>query len=533
MASVSTPFQLIDIWDSHDGTQAQIDAYERSLRTEIDTYESRHPELFAPSRSVFLEGVLQSTDKEDSPYHEALVHPAMFAYSSSAEVNDGPTNVAIIGGGEGATLREILKHKSVQKVKMIEIDQLMVETSKKYLPSWSDCSDIQGSTPSCFDDPRSEILFEDALVWFIHNGNNNNNNNNNNSNTEALQMDNNESSNINDDDDSSDSDDSDDSDDDETTKKQSSSPSNSGAEKELFDVIVMDALDPQEIVEFAGKLYNDNIFAKSLYDSLSDKGILVMQLGSSPELSDPAEEMGMNEKRAQIMNLVEVVGFEQMFVYEESHCGFGSPWSFMVVCKSDDCHSNWYNNPASVDLEVHSRMIPTKSGAPSLKYFDGATMASYQMPSKAWETVYCRRTPRPDSCIYAHGFDKKRSNTPIHNFEVKISGYGENSGRGVYAKKDVHKDTYISLETVVQRVYVNALSSYIVELYASNLDNYSEVEKFTNYMYGYGFETDSKVRFLSCFYQFCLIITVLLTSIDYLLRYILYLIIIIIVFVFV
>ena len=74
-------------------------------------------------------------------------------------------------------------------------------------------------------------------------------------------------------------------------------------------------------------------------------------------------------------------------------------------------------------------------------------------------------------------------------------------------------------------------TSYIVELYASNLENYSEVEKFTNYMYGYGFETDSNVRFLSCFYQFCLIIIVLLTCIDYLLRYILYLIIIIIIFV--
>lgn len=75
--------------------------------------------------------------------------------------------VAIIGGGEGATLMEVLKHNTVEKVQMIEIDEEMVETSRQFLPEWSDCSDIVGSEKWCGDDKRVELYFEDALAWFI------------------------------------------------------------------------------------------------------------------------------------------------------------------------------------------------------------------------------------------------------------------------------------------------------------------------------------------------------------------------------
>jgi spermidine synthase len=104
---------------------------------------------------------MQSTRKGNEAYHEALVHPAMFAHENARRV-------AIIGGGEGATLREILKHKTLNHVKMIEIDGDMIQTSRTYLPDWNQCDDIAGSTYSCFDDPRAEILPEDALAWFIN-----------------------------------------------------------------------------------------------------------------------------------------------------------------------------------------------------------------------------------------------------------------------------------------------------------------------------------------------------------------------------
>lgn len=150
----------MDIWDVIDPRFQDILSYRKSLSND-GSYEATHPELYTPDRRVYLDGTLQSTLKGNEPYHEALVHPGMFTHAN-------PRRVAIIGGGEGATLREVLKHKSIQHVKMIDIDQGMVETSRDHLPMWNICSDIVGSTISCFDDARADVLCEDALAWFIH-----------------------------------------------------------------------------------------------------------------------------------------------------------------------------------------------------------------------------------------------------------------------------------------------------------------------------------------------------------------------------
>lgn len=79
-----------------------------------------------------------------------------------------PTRVAIIGGGEGATLREVLKHNTVEEAIMIEIDQEMVNVSRQYIPEWSDCSDLERSADWCVDDPRASMYYEDAYAWFLN-----------------------------------------------------------------------------------------------------------------------------------------------------------------------------------------------------------------------------------------------------------------------------------------------------------------------------------------------------------------------------
>jgi spermidine synthase len=84
----------------------------------------------------------------------------MFAHKS-------PKRVAIVGGGEGATLREVLKHNTVEKVVMIDIDLQMVTLSREFLPFASDCSKIKNSSKSCFDDVRVETYYQDAFRWFM------------------------------------------------------------------------------------------------------------------------------------------------------------------------------------------------------------------------------------------------------------------------------------------------------------------------------------------------------------------------------
>jgi spermidine synthase len=102
IASVQTPFQRIDIYDVIH-PYGDIDMYEHSFAKDKSSL-AMNPQLVTPERLVFLDGVLQSTRLGIEAYHEALVHPAIFAHP-------GPKRVAIIGGGEGATLHEVLKHK--------------------------------------------------------------------------------------------------------------------------------------------------------------------------------------------------------------------------------------------------------------------------------------------------------------------------------------------------------------------------------------------------------------------------------------
>src|SRR5512135_1061336 len=64
-------------------------------------------------RMLILDGLIQSAEDDEHVYHEALVHPGLIAH-------DGPREVLIIGGGEGATLREVLRHQSVERATMVD-----------------------------------------------------------------------------------------------------------------------------------------------------------------------------------------------------------------------------------------------------------------------------------------------------------------------------------------------------------------------------------------------------------------------------
>ncbi len=103
-------------------------------------------------RTLVLDGKTQSAELDEFVYHEALVQPPMICH-------EGPKSVFIAGGGEGATLREALTHKTVQKAVMVDIDGDVVELCKKHLQAWH-----QGS----FDDPRAELVITDAKEYLVN-----------------------------------------------------------------------------------------------------------------------------------------------------------------------------------------------------------------------------------------------------------------------------------------------------------------------------------------------------------------------------
>jgi len=98
---------------------------------------------------LVLDGKIQSSEADEFIYHEALVHPAMLTHPR-------PERVFIAGGGEGATLREVLAHKTVKRAVMVDIDEEVVSLCRRLLPSWHQ---------KAFDDPRTELHFVDARKY--------------------------------------------------------------------------------------------------------------------------------------------------------------------------------------------------------------------------------------------------------------------------------------------------------------------------------------------------------------------------------
>jgi spermidine synthase len=130
--------------------EAHMHAIRRTIVTEQTEFqEVGLMETALYGKLLLLDGDMQSSQADEFIYHEALVHPAMTSHPS-------PEEVLILGGGEGATLREVLRHKTVKKVIMIDIDRRLVEICKEYMPEWS-----QGS----FSDPRLTLLHADACTW--------------------------------------------------------------------------------------------------------------------------------------------------------------------------------------------------------------------------------------------------------------------------------------------------------------------------------------------------------------------------------
>ena len=98
---------------------------------------------------LVLDGKIQSGAKDEFIYHESLVHPAMLAHPK-------PQNVFIAGGGEGATLRDVLMHKTVNKAVMVDIDEQVVKLCSRYLPTFH---------RGAFKDKRAEVRYEDARKY--------------------------------------------------------------------------------------------------------------------------------------------------------------------------------------------------------------------------------------------------------------------------------------------------------------------------------------------------------------------------------
>lgn len=114
--SGESPFQRIDI---------------------LDTYEF--------GKMLVLYGSIMITEKDEFVYHEMLSHVPLLTHPN-------PKQVLVIGGGDGGTVREVVRHPEVERVTLVEIDEMVVQKAKEYFP------EVAGQ----LDNPRVRVMFEDG-----------------------------------------------------------------------------------------------------------------------------------------------------------------------------------------------------------------------------------------------------------------------------------------------------------------------------------------------------------------------------------
>jgi spermidine synthase len=96
---------------------------------------------------LLLDGLVMTTERDEFTYHEMITHPALFTHPE-------PRRVLVVGGGDGGTIREVLKHQSVEKVTHVEIDGKVIEYSKRFLPQIA----------KELDNPRVEVIVGDGFM---------------------------------------------------------------------------------------------------------------------------------------------------------------------------------------------------------------------------------------------------------------------------------------------------------------------------------------------------------------------------------
>lgn len=122
--------------------EKMIDQYDSPFQR-IEVYQTK-----PFGRMLVLDGVIMCTEWDEHAYHEMLAHVPLFTHPN-------PERVLVVGGGDGGTIREVLKHPTVKEAVLCEIDEHVIRLSKKHLPQMA----------SALDDPRVKIVCEDGAKY--------------------------------------------------------------------------------------------------------------------------------------------------------------------------------------------------------------------------------------------------------------------------------------------------------------------------------------------------------------------------------
>jgi len=142
---------VLDVWftEKHENKQAlslRVKEVLYSGQSEFQKIDVIDTEAYG--KVLLLDGLVMTTEKDEFFYHEMISHMPLLAHPN-------PEKVLVIGGGDGGTIREVLKHPSVKEIVLCEIDRKVIEVSKQFFPA------IAGQ----IDNPKVKIHIEDAVEY--------------------------------------------------------------------------------------------------------------------------------------------------------------------------------------------------------------------------------------------------------------------------------------------------------------------------------------------------------------------------------
>lgn len=139
-------FQYTEFWEARTGLTVGVEELLYSGRSEFQHIQVFQTDSFG--RMLTLDGLVMMTERDEFVYHEMITHPAI-------NLLIDPRRVLVIGGGDGGTVREVLRYDEIQQVDLVEIDSEVIEVSRAFFPTVS----------SALDDDRLQIHIRDGIEF--------------------------------------------------------------------------------------------------------------------------------------------------------------------------------------------------------------------------------------------------------------------------------------------------------------------------------------------------------------------------------
>ena len=139
-------FQYTEFWEARTGITLGIQELLFSARSHFQQVQVMQTDAYG--KLLTLDGLVMMTERDEFVYHEMISHPAM-------NLLRNPRRVLVVGGGDGGTVRELLRYPELEHVDLVEIDGMVIDVSRRFFPTVS----------SALDDPRLEIHVRDGIEF--------------------------------------------------------------------------------------------------------------------------------------------------------------------------------------------------------------------------------------------------------------------------------------------------------------------------------------------------------------------------------